>query len=230
MANKAKDTAPGNGKNKRGRPKGSKAENTAGQLTREQLVQASYKLFSQRGFAGVSTAQIAAEAGVSKGVITHHFANKRKLYSAVLEAVSAGLKRSIEEAFEPGLPQEEAISLLIEGVLTWGEDFPEQARILAFDLLELPERDKDKTVKQWKLGPLMQQVMGLVEQAKDKGSLPCELDTMAIIELIFGLVTYHVIVQPYDFHILALNPDSGKMSRFPAQAKTLLTRALYSSS
>jgi hypothetical protein len=72
----------------------------------------------------------------------------------------------------------------------------------------------------------MQQVMNLVDTAKQEGALPRELDTMAIIELIFGLVTYHVMVEPYDFHILALAPDSDKMSRFPLQAKALLTRAL----
>lgn len=211
---------------KRGRPKGSRAKNSAGQQTREQLLEASYKLFSKRGFAGVSTAQIAAEAGVSKAVITHHFTNKRKLYAAVLEGVSAGLKRSIEGAFEAGLCPEEAISLLVDGVLAWGHDLPEQARILAYDLLELPERDKGKTVKQWKLGALMQQVMNLVDTAKQQGALPRELDTMAVIELIFGLVTYHVMVAPYDFQILALDHDSHKTSRFPDAAKDLLTRSL----
>ena len=211
---------------KRGRPKGSRASNSAGQQTREQLLKASCKLFSKRGFAGVSTAHIAAEAGVSKAVITHHFTNKRKLYSAVLDGVSAGLKHSIEGAFDAGHCPEEAISLLIDGVVAWGQDYPEQARILAYDLLDLPERDKDKTVTQWKLGAVMQQVMNLVDTAKQEGALPRELDTMAIIELIFGLVTYHVMVEPYDFHILALAPDSDKMSRFPLQAKALLTRAL----
>jgi len=211
---------------KRGRPKGSRANNSAGQQTREQLLQASYKLFSKRGFAGVSTAQIAAEAGVSKAVITHHYTNKRKLYSAVLEGVSAGLKHTLEGAFDAGLSPEESISSLIDGVLAWGRDFPEQARILAYDLLELPERDKGKTVKQWKLGALMQQVMNLVDTARRQGGLPRELDTMAVIELIFGLVTYHVMVEPYDFQILALDPDAHKVSRFPEQAKALLTRSL----
>jgi AcrR family transcriptional regulator len=227
MSERLKATPPKRRRSKRGRPKGSKAKNSAGQQTREQLLQASCKLFSQRGFAGVSTARIAAEAGVSKAVITHHFTNKRKLYSAVLEGVSAGLRSSIEGAFEAGLSGEDAVSMLIEGVLAWGRDFPEQARILAYDLLELPERDKGKTVKQWKLGALMQQVMNLVDTAKQQSALPRELDTMAIIELIFGLVTYHVMVEPYDFHILALDPDSDKMSRFPMQAKALLTRALH---
>jgi AcrR family transcriptional regulator len=211
---------------KRGRPKGSKASNSAGQQTREQLLKASRKLFSKRGFAGVSTAYIAAEAGVSKAVITHHFTNKRKLYAAVLEEVSAGLKHTLEAAFDPKLSPQESISLLVDGVLAWGQDYPEQARILAYDLLELPERDKDKTVTQWKLGAVMQQVMNLVDTAKREGALPRELDTMAVIELIFGLVTYHVMVEPYDFHILALDPDADKMSRFPERAKALLTRAL----
>ena len=125
-----------------------------------------------------------------------------------------------------GFPRRKSISSLIDGVLAWGRDFPEQARILAYDLLELPERDKGKTVKQWKLGALMQQVMNLVDTARRQGGLPRELDTMAVIELIFGLVTYHVMVAPYDFQILALDHDSHKMSRFPEAAKDLLTRSL----
>lgn len=212
---------------KRGRPKGSKAENAAGQQTRDILLKAALKLFSQHGFAGVSTAAIAAEAGVAKGAITHHFTNKRKLYSAVLERVSDGLRCSIEGAFKKELAKEQAISHLIDGVLAWGHNFPEQVRVLAYDLLELPQRDKGSLTKSWKLGPPVQQVMNLINEAKKQGVVCQNADTISILKLLFGMVTYHIIVQPYGAHILQLEPDADSESKFVVHTKRLLEWSLY---
>lgn len=51
---------------------------------RDQLLAAGRKLFSERGFEGVSAAEIAAEAGVARGLINHYFGTKRDLYVEVI--------------------------------------------------------------------------------------------------------------------------------------------------
>jgi len=50
---------------------------------REALVGAARELFIERDYDRVSTAQILARAGVSRGAMYHHFAGKRELYLAV---------------------------------------------------------------------------------------------------------------------------------------------------
>lgn len=51
---------------------------------RRQILQAAKALFSTRGYDAVSTAEVAAEAGVARGLINHYFGNKRDLYVEVV--------------------------------------------------------------------------------------------------------------------------------------------------
>jgi TetR/AcrR family transcriptional regulator len=57
----------------------------AGDERREQLCQIAMRLFSERGFRGTTTKEIATAAGVSEAVIFKHFQNKDELYSAILD-------------------------------------------------------------------------------------------------------------------------------------------------
>jgi len=50
-----------------------------------QLLEAALLIFSQRGFKGATTKDIAAAAGVTEAIIFQHFPSKEALYSAVLE-------------------------------------------------------------------------------------------------------------------------------------------------
>ena len=51
---------------------------------RRQIVDTAIRTIAARGFAKASLAEIAREAGVSKGVISYHFAGKSELVEAVL--------------------------------------------------------------------------------------------------------------------------------------------------
>lgn len=51
---------------------------------REQIFTCAAELFGERPYAAVSTADIAARAGVARGLINHYFGTKRELYLAVV--------------------------------------------------------------------------------------------------------------------------------------------------
>ncbi|MDE2180434.1 MAG: helix-turn-helix transcriptional regulator, partial [candidate division NC10 bacterium] len=55
---------------------------------RQQIVDAAVDLFSRKGFRGTRTREIAEAAGISEAMIYRHFATKRELYSAIIEAKS----------------------------------------------------------------------------------------------------------------------------------------------
>lgn len=64
---------------------------------RELLLGAARRLFSSQGFKATSTAQIAEEAGVSEGVLFHHFGSKRNLFDCVADAfVAEGVRSSVD--------------------------------------------------------------------------------------------------------------------------------------
>lgn len=57
-------------------------------LRREQILQTAVDLFSQKGFKGTTTKEIAKAAGVSEAIIFRHFTTKDELYGAILNSKS----------------------------------------------------------------------------------------------------------------------------------------------
>lgn len=76
---------------------------------RLQIAQTAMRLFSERGFRGTTTKEIAQAAGVSEAIIFRHFATKEDLYSAIIDLKScagfgAGLAATAETQ-EASCPQ-----------------------------------------------------------------------------------------------------------------------------
>ena len=69
-----------------------------GDSTRAALVGAARELFAERGYAVVGTEEIVGRAGVTRGALYHHFADKRDLFRAVYEQVEAELVAAVVEA------------------------------------------------------------------------------------------------------------------------------------
>lgn len=57
----------------------------SGDERREQILATAIKLFSQRGFSGTTTKEIARASGVSEAMVFRHFTSKDGLYEAILD-------------------------------------------------------------------------------------------------------------------------------------------------
>jgi AcrR family transcriptional regulator len=66
-----------------------------GDATRDALLRAARELFAARGYAAVGTEEIVAGAGVTRGALYHHFADKRDLFRAVHEELERALVADI---------------------------------------------------------------------------------------------------------------------------------------
>ena len=58
---------------------------------RESIMKAAQRLFSEKGYHGVSIDEIAREVDVSPAILYRHFKSKQLLYDAVLQAMAAGV-------------------------------------------------------------------------------------------------------------------------------------------
>ncbi|MBV9958648.1 MAG: TetR/AcrR family transcriptional regulator [Acidobacteria bacterium] len=77
----------------------------AGEERRLQILRIAVRLFSQRGFRGTTTKEIAQAAGVSEAMVFRHFATKQELYAAILDhKACAG-----EQFQDPRVMLEEAV-------------------------------------------------------------------------------------------------------------------------
>ena len=70
----------------------------AAAITREQLLDAAERVFRERGVAGSSLAQVAAEAGVTRGAVYWHFRDKADLYAAMCERATLPLETMLGDA------------------------------------------------------------------------------------------------------------------------------------
>lgn len=66
-------------------------------VRREALIEATLTSLRKHGHEGVSARRIAAEAGVSAGLITHHFPSIAALVAAAYETLAMSLLRSIQK-------------------------------------------------------------------------------------------------------------------------------------
>lgn len=74
-------------------------------LRRAALEKAAYHALYERGFAGVTLADIAAHAGVSRGTLVYHFGSRAGLLSAVMRrftrTVAVATRRALRQAGTP---------------------------------------------------------------------------------------------------------------------------------
>lgn len=88
-----------------------------GPLTRKQILDASLRLFSEKGFARTSVRDIAQAAGITDAAIYYHFASKRDLFEALIE--ERGFTAALEnlERAEMTVGPREAIEGIALGAL-----------------------------------------------------------------------------------------------------------------
>lgn len=79
--------------------------------TRAQLVSAARSLFAERPYADTGTPEIVAAAGLTRGALYHHFADKQALFRAVVEAEAAAVAADIDRASWPAGDPMQAIAL-----------------------------------------------------------------------------------------------------------------------
>jgi AcrR family transcriptional regulator len=80
---------------------------------RRQILACARRLFSRRNYASVSTAEIAREAGVARGLLHHYFGTKRDLYLEVVRSLMRTPSSPVP------LPGNDLEAIIDEGVDRW---------------------------------------------------------------------------------------------------------------
>jgi AcrR family transcriptional regulator len=99
--------------------KNRKAEQS--EATRNALIEAARGLFSERGYASVSTEEIVQVAGVTRGALYHHFRDKKDLFAEVVERLEQQLLEQVAAAAmevpDPWEQQVVAVGAFLDGCL-----------------------------------------------------------------------------------------------------------------
>jgi AcrR family transcriptional regulator len=165
----------------------------AGEERRLQILAVAVSLFSNRGFRGTTTKEIAQAAGVSEAMVFRHFATKEELYAAILDhkACRGG------EAFEPEKMAAEGIDrkddravfqALALGALTHHEHDPDFLRLLLHSALEKHELAQmffDQFVRR-----VYEFLGGYIRRRQHEGAF-IDIDPAIVVRSFIGMMLHH---------------------------------------
>jgi AcrR family transcriptional regulator len=164
----------------------------AGEERRLQILAVAVSLFSQKGFRGTTTKEIAHAAGVSEAMVFRHFATKQELYSAILDHKACASGR-----FDPAEMAADAISRkddrgvfesLALGALNHHEDDPEFQRLLLHSALEKHELSQmffDQIVRH------VYDFLGSYIRERQRDGAFIEIDPAIVVRCFIGMVMHH---------------------------------------
>jgi len=164
----------------------------AAEERRLQILQVAVSLFSQRGFVGTTTKEIAQAAGVSEAMVFRHFANKQELYSAILDHKACSGDSMNPEAMVAEALQEKDDRAVFErlavGALEHHECDPEFQRLLLHAALEgheLAQMFFEKFVRR-----VYELLGGYVAERQRDGAM-IAIDPAIIVRAFIGMIIHH---------------------------------------
>ena len=164
----------------------------AGEERRLQILAVAVSLFSQKGFRGTTTKEIATAAGVSEAMVFRHFATKEELYSAILDHKACASGR-----FDPAETAADAIArkddravfeTLALGALDHHENDPQFQRLLLHSALEKHELSQmffDTIVRH------VYEFLGNYIRERQRDGAFIDIDPAIVVRCFIGMVMHH---------------------------------------
>lgn len=174
---------------------------------RRQIVRVAMQLFSERGFRGTTTKEIAQAAGVSEAIIFRHFNTKDDLYTAIIDLKSCEMQEGAAAAgVEPEHPVVDKIRRCVGEVMESGDDRavfegiartmmehheqdPQFLRLLLYSALEghrLAQIFWDRNVR------VMYEFFGsYIRRRQREGAFRQGLDPRVVVRSLTGSVIHH---------------------------------------
>lgn len=163
-----------------------------GEDRRLQILRVAMRLFSQRGFRGTTTKEIALAAGVSEAMVFRHFATKEQLYSAILDhkaclhetmdplhVVSAAIERKDDRGVFEGLALD---------ALNQHDCDPEFHRLLlhaALEEHELAQMFWEKFVKR------VYRILSKYIRSRQREGAMVDVEPLVIVRAFIGMIIHH---------------------------------------
>jgi len=159
---------------------------------RLQILRVAVSLFSQRGFVGTTTKEIAQAAGVSEAMVFRHFATKQELYSAILDHKACSGDTMNPEAMVAEALQEKddrkVFERLAVGALDHHECDPEFQRLLLHAALEgheLAQMFFEKFVRR------VYELLGNYIAERQRDGAMVAMDPAIVVRAFIGMVIHH---------------------------------------
>ncbi len=199
----------------------------------ERIVDIAMALFSEHGYHGVSTREMAAATGLSVATVHHHVGTKHDLYVKVYKSLLADVEAFFNEVFrlistadvrDPAV-RDELPSRLVDTFVDQVAGNPVRARLLVRHWLDSAE-EFDSIEAELSL-PLFRKVYEVLNMAKEAGIIQLSVDPGLFIRSFEWLVYGYFVSGGFDCERWRSDPyQPGQLTAFKHFVKEYLRRML----
>lgn len=186
------------------------------------MIEEARALFAERGFYGVSIAQIAAELGLTKQALLHHFGTKERLYGLVLEQI-AGELADLKKALEPGADPARQLQDWFAAMISDTPPRIERSRLLMREILDNQVRAERAGF--WYLKPFLDELVAMLRSVPGWAGASDARVRATIVQLL-GAVNYHAVSGPTFMGIFGADAALAMNDIFAAQLRHMVCAVL----
>jgi AcrR family transcriptional regulator len=141
-------------------------------VTQQKLLDAAIEAFSENGFKGTSTRDIAERAGVHHPLITYHFKNKDQLWRAAANHIFIAFGKSLAKSLQEnqGMNAKERMSEMIYAYVRYAKRQPALHKVMVQEA-SYPNPRLDWLIEKH-LNPLFQATFGMITELQGLGVAP----------------------------------------------------------
>lgn len=172
--------------------------------TRSDILKAALTVFSQRGYSATTLEQVARAAGVTRGAVYWHFANKTALYQALLQTYSGQAGTIMQQAAAAGGSFIDICRRILVQLLTSLAEDKELRAVMELSLFKTEQSDELQDVvtnQTAATNALIVQLAAIMQQGVALGALRAECDPYDIAR---GFLAY----QQGIFYLWLVDPTS----------------------
>jgi len=169
------------------------------EVTREKIIEAAAKCFSERGYTKTTMDKIAEEAGVSKGTLYWYFKSKEELFVELKERQISKVLKQLENLFA----QKKAFNIkLMRAISTYFSylvpEKREVARLNVEFLSEAPKIPRLNRMLKRQYQRVLDLIRSTIEKAMERGELRKDIDpgtlSMILLAMLDGLELHWAVL------------------------------------
>ncbi len=168
----------------------------SGDERRMQILQIAIGLFSQKGFRGVTTKEIAAAAGISEAMVFRHFATKHELYHAILDfkVCEGGMKNlpwedEIEKRAVDENDDYKVFYNLAIGALRHHQEDPDFMRLLFYSALD--EHELSQIFFDEFVAHIYEFFSSYISKRQKDGAMRDNVEPRVVVRAFVGMLIHH---------------------------------------
>lgn len=172
-----------------------RGEETGG--TRARILEVASVLFAERGFEGLSIADLAAEVGISNGLVYYHFKDKQTLYETVVREGVHLLEEVAVRSLSTDAPPTERIRTFVSEYMALLEGSSALMRLLIRSITDLSGPAPRHVLM--RSATTIDRVQSVIEEGIEAGEfrrIDAHLAATALFALVNTLMTARVLEAP----------------------------------